>query len=76
MPPNLEENLRRARPYMERFSTGVQGHFIGGRICAGESGKTFSNHCPADGALINRVAAGSAADVDVACVAARDAFPG
>ena len=76
MPPTLEENLRRARPYMERFSAGVQGHFIGSRICAGESGKAFSNHCPADGSLINRVAAGSAADVDAACIAARDAFPG
>ena len=61
---------------MERFAAGVQGHFVGGRVCAGESGETFSNHCPVDGALINRVAAGSAADIDAACAAARDAFPG
>ena len=61
---------------MERFAAGVQGHFVGGRVCAGESGETFSNYCPADGALINRVAAGSAADIDAACAAARDAFPG
>ena len=61
---------------MRRLSAGVQGHFIGGKACAGESGETFANHCPADGALINRVAAGSEADVDAACVAAREAFPG
>ena len=61
---------------MERFASGVQSHFIGGSDCAGESGKTFLNHCPADGTLINRVAAGSGADVDAACAAARDAFPG
>ena len=76
MPPTLEENLRRARPYLERFAASVQGHFIGGRVCAGESGETFPNHCPADGALINRVAAGSVADIDAACAAAREAFPG
>ena len=61
---------------MQRFSAGVQGHFIGGEACAGESGETFANHCPADGALINRVAAGSEADIDAACSAAREAFPG
>ena len=61
---------------MERFAADVQGHFIGGRVCPGESGETFSNHCPADGALINRVAAGNEADIDAACSAAREAFPG
>ena len=61
---------------MERFAAGVQGHFIGGKFCAGESGETFANHCPADGELINRVAAGSEADVDAACASARAAFPG
>lgn len=76
MRPTLEENLRRARSYTERFSADVLGHFIGGQACAGLSGETFSNHCPADGALINRVAAGSEADVAAACAAARDAFPG
>ena len=72
----LEDNLRRARSYLERFAAGVQGHFIAGKACAGDSGDTFDNHCPADGALINRVAAGNEADIDAACVAAREAFPG
>ena len=76
MPPTLEENLKRARSCMERFAADVQGHFIAGQACAGESGKTFPNHCPVDGALINRVAAGNEADVDAACSAARDSFPG
>ena len=76
MNPALEQNLKRARSYLERFSAGEQGHFIGGEARAGLSGEHFENHCPADGELLNQVAAGNEADIDAACRAAREAFPG
>ena len=72
----LEENLARARSCMARFAGGTQGHFIGGGPRDGLSGETFANHSPADGSFINNVAAGNEADIDAACNAARDAFPG
>ena len=72
----FEDNASRACSYLERFAAGTLGHFIGGKACAGDSGETFPNHCPADGSLINRVAAGNEADIDAACAAAREAFAG
>ncbi len=71
----LEDNLSRARSHLKRFGAGAQGHFIGGSARGGLSGETFVNHCPADGSPINEVAAGNQADIDLACAAARDAFP-
>ena len=71
----FEDNRKRARSYLRRFDGAVQGHFIGGVACDGLSGATFSNHCPADGLLINKVAAGNHADMDAACAAASVAFP-
>ena len=76
MTTTLDDNLKRARACLQRFGADTQGHFIGGRHYAGASGETFANHCPADGSLINEVAAGNEADIDAACVAAREAFPG
>ncbi|MDC7682285.1 aldehyde dehydrogenase [Asticcacaulis sp. BYS171W] len=48
--------------------------FIGGSWVDARSGKTFDNHTPRDGTLINRIAACDAADVDTAVIAARTAF--
>ncbi len=76
MATTFDDNLKRARACLQRFGADTQGHFIGGEHRAGASGETFSNHCPADGSLINEVSAGSGADIDAACVAAREAFPG
>ena len=70
----LEQNLERAGAFLQRFSRHGQGHFINGEPRPGLSGKTFANHSPADGTLINAVAAGNEADIDAACRAARDAF--
>ena len=75
MPTAFEANVHRARSYLKRFGDAPQGHFIGGERCAGLSGATFANHCPADGSLINHVAAGNEADIDAACAAASAAFP-
>ncbi len=72
----LEENASRARSCLQRFALGTQGHFIGGSPRDGLSGETFANHSPAAGSFLNHVAAGNEADVDAACNAARDAFPG
>jgi 5-carboxymethyl-2-hydroxymuconic-semialdehyde dehydrogenase len=49
-------------------------HFIGGERCA--SSDTFEVFSPVDGAVLGRVAAGSAREVDQAVRAARAAFPG
>lgn len=68
--------MDRARSHLERFGVGVQGHFIGGKARAGISGESFPNHCPADGSLLNQVAAGDEKDIDAACSAASEAFPG
>jgi len=75
MTSTLEKNLKRARSHMQRFDGCVQGHFIGGEPREGLSGETFANHSPADGSFLNHVAAGNEADINAACIAARDAFP-
>ena len=48
--------------------------FIDGHWAASHSGRTFDNYSPRDGALINRIAACDAADVDAAVASARRAF--
>lgn len=50
------------------------GHFIGGISAQGESGVQIDRHCPANGRLVARFAAGTAADVSLAVEAAREAF--
>nr|WP_139811995.1 aldehyde dehydrogenase [Ensifer aridi] len=56
-------------------STGIEGRaFIDGRYCAAESGETFAAVSPADGRVLTEVAAGDAADVEIAVAAARRAF--
>nr|WP_253201308.1 aldehyde dehydrogenase [Sphingomonas quercus] len=47
---------------------------IDGHLVAARSGATFANIGPRDGRILNHVAAGEAADVDAAVVAARTAF--
>ena len=48
--------------------------YIDGGFVEASDGATFDNHSPATGALLNKVAAGSAEDVDTAVAAARRAF--
>src|SRR6185312_5775700 len=47
---------------------------IGGRLSPSLSGLTFDNISPRDGRILNRIAAGDKADVDMAVDAARAAF--
>src|SRR5665213_1349710 len=47
---------------------------IGGRTTASRSGATFDNVSPRDGRILSRTAAGDTADIDLAVIAARQAF--
>jgi malonate-semialdehyde dehydrogenase (acetylating) / methylmalonate-semialdehyde dehydrogenase len=51
------------------------GHFIGGRMLAGQSGRTGDVFNPASGELAAKVALGAAAEVDLAVSAAAKAWP-
>lgn len=53
---------------------GLQQHFIDGRFRESAAGETFDTRNPVTNELIASVAAGDAADVDAAVVAARRAF--
>jgi aldehyde dehydrogenase (NAD+) len=54
---------------------GVFDHYIGGRWTEPRSGERFDSIDPSTGAVLGRVAQGSAADIDAAVRAARDAYP-
>src|SRR5512147_1309761 len=47
---------------------------INGKLVAAKSGKTFANIGPRDGKVLNEVAEGDAADIDIAVEAARASF--
>ncbi len=71
----FNENLDKAKTYLTRWAdSGVLNH-IGGASVAAVSGRRFENHSPIDGALLGEVAQGTAADVDAAAQAAKQAFP-
>jgi 5-carboxymethyl-2-hydroxymuconic-semialdehyde dehydrogenase len=71
----LQKNLESLAPTLDRFKGQTLGHFIGGEVTLGSSGKTFDNECPIDNSPIGAVAAGAAEEIDQACRAAADAFP-
>lgn len=75
MSNDLEENIKKAEAYLQRFKDNVTGHFINGQAHAGSSGRTFENTTPVDNTAIGNIAEGSAEDVDAACKAAAVAFP-
>ena len=72
----LEDNLSRARGYMERFaSDGVNNHINGASLPA-QSNETFEIITPVDLSRIAMVASSDARDVDAAAQAATAAFSG
>ncbi|MCP5371753.1 MAG: 5-carboxymethyl-2-hydroxymuconate semialdehyde dehydrogenase [Hyphomicrobiales bacterium] len=75
MTTELDRNLAKAEDYLARFRGGVLGHFIDGGPTPGQGTDTFENRSPVDDTALNRVAAGTAADVDAAARAAKAAFP-
>lgn len=74
MSQDFHNNCARAEALLARFADQPLPHFINGAPDAGRSGDTFDNHTPIDNRVINRVASGSAADIDAACDAASAAF--
>lgn len=74
MSGTLPENLAAAEEHMSRFSQRPTDHLIAGEAVPSTSGATFQNVSPIDGSPLGTVAAGDAADVDLAASAAADAF--
>jgi len=68
------EDPREAQAWLERHGHRF-GHFIGGAWHDPVAGKYFETIDPSSGEKLASVAQGSAADVDVAVRAAREAFP-
>ena len=68
-------NQTRARHYLERFQSATTGHYIDGEIAVPANAETYTNTAPVDNAPLGEVVAGSMADIDRACEAARAAFP-
>ena len=71
----FKENVKKAESYLQRFKDNVTVHHVNGEACRGDTGKTFENLTPVDNTPIGAIAEGSAGDIDLACRAARDAFP-
>ncbi|MDT2077588.1 MAG: 5-carboxymethyl-2-hydroxymuconate semialdehyde dehydrogenase [Planktomarina sp.] len=70
----LEDNIARAKGFMASAAeNGVMNHIDGASIPA-TSGKTFEIISPVDLSVLAQVAAGDAADIDAAAVAAQAAF--
>src|SRR5262245_22119951 len=63
-----------ARAWLKRYEESF-GHFIGGEFVPPRSGEHLTTMEPATGKPLARIAQGSAADVDVAAAAARQAQP-
>ena len=75
MSAQFKENVKKAESYLKRFKDNVTVHHVNGEACRGDSGKTFENLTPVDNTPIGAIAEGTASDIDLACRAARDAFP-
>jgi len=71
----LDENLKRAEGFLERFRRdGVLNHIAGEAVPAAD-GATFESISPTDLKPLAKVAHGKAADIDRAAKAAKAAFP-
>jgi len=71
--PALEES-KEALSWLDRHSRSF-GHFINGNWVQPSGGQFFDTHDPSNGEKLASVAHGSAADVDAAVHAAREAYP-
>jgi 5-carboxymethyl-2-hydroxymuconic-semialdehyde dehydrogenase len=75
MSERLNTNLFNAERYLARFAHDGALHFIDGVAHSALSGRRFETRSPIDNRLLATVAAGDAADIDVAAAAAERAFP-
>jgi 5-carboxymethyl-2-hydroxymuconic-semialdehyde dehydrogenase len=73
--PSLQDNLTAVTPLLRRYREQVTGHFIAGKITVPSGSASFENVTPVDNSSLGRVVAGTVADVNAACEAAREAFP-
>ncbi|WP_022721719.1 aldehyde dehydrogenase family protein, partial [Rhodopseudomonas sp. B29] len=71
----FQANLDRAAPLLKRLRADGIGHLINGEIVPSLSGETFETSSPIDNTVLAQVARGTAADIDRASKAAKDAFP-
>ncbi len=71
----LEENMRKAEAYLERFRRDGVKNQIGGEAVDAADGQTFETISPVDLKPLAKVAHGKAADIDRAAKAAKAAFP-
>lgn len=71
----FQANLDRAAPLLKQLRADGIGHLINGEIVASSSGETFATSSPIDNAELAQVGRGTAADIDRAAKAAKDAFP-
>lgn len=69
-----EQNLEAAKTYMARFANEPLRHIINGEQVESNSGKTFENTSPIDGARLGDVCSGDGTDIDAAAKAAAEAF--
>ena len=74
MSNELNENIKKAEGYLQRFKDTTTGHFINGKSVKGSEGKTFENTTPVDNSSLGLVVEGTAEDIDDACQAAEAAF--
>ncbi|MDG3578941.1 5-carboxymethyl-2-hydroxymuconate semialdehyde dehydrogenase [Rhizobium sp. YJ-22] len=70
----LDENIAKAKAYLQKFENGVLNR-IGGEDVAAADGATFETISPVDLKPLAQVARGKAADIDRAAQAAKAAFP-
>lgn len=70
----LDDNLRKAEAYLERFRSAGVLNQIGGEAVAAADGSTYETLSPIDLKPIAKVARGKAADIDRAAKAAKAAF--
>ena len=69
-----EENLGKAKSYLQRFSENITGHFINGQFEVPTNAETFENFTPVDNTTLGKVVSGSNQDIDRACDAAKAAL--
>jgi len=70
----LDQNIKSANAYLERFKTNITGHFIAGKSVLPTDANTYTNVTPVDNRSLGEVVIGTQADIDQACEAAEAAF--
>ncbi|HIB81753.1 MAG TPA: 5-carboxymethyl-2-hydroxymuconate semialdehyde dehydrogenase, partial [Gammaproteobacteria bacterium] len=74
MTDRCTDNQHKAEQYLSRFQGTPLGHLIDGKAVAGGREPALENRTPIDGTVINSVAMGGKAEIDLAVEAAAGAF--